>query len=190
MINAYHMVLPATNGATRINSFALVTYIPEPLGSFLDGIRRELERDAPHCRSHVTLLPPRPVSDAALACAEIEASLAAIPGFVVEAGAAALFQTTSVVYLAVSAGRDELIRAHDRLNAGVAAQVEAFPYCPHITLAQNLLPAEVEPALHLARLRWADYRGPRRFPVEALTFVQNTAGNRWVDVKEWAVARA
>ena len=45
----------------RINSFALVSYIPEPLAGFLDRLRQEL---VPNCflRAHVTILPPRPIS--------------------------------------------------------------------------------------------------------------------------------
>ena len=45
----------------RINSFALVSYIPDPLAAFLDKLRQEL---VPHCflRAHVTILPPRPIS--------------------------------------------------------------------------------------------------------------------------------
>ena len=31
------------NGAVPINCFALVTYIPGPLGEFLDQLRRELK---------------------------------------------------------------------------------------------------------------------------------------------------
>ena len=39
----------------RINSFALVTYIPEPLAGFLDRLRQEL---VPNCflRAHATIL--------------------------------------------------------------------------------------------------------------------------------------
>src|SRR5690242_4420576 len=42
----------------RPNVFALVIYIPEPLGSFLDNLRRELVPSYnPH--AHVSVLPPR-----------------------------------------------------------------------------------------------------------------------------------
>jgi 2'-5' RNA ligase len=190
MMGAYFMVAPSTNGAARINSFALVAYIPPPMGDFLDGLRRELERDAPLSRSHVTVLPPRPVSDLASARDRLAQAVAAIPAFEIEAGEVTLFETTSVVYLAVLAGRDQLIRAHALLNTGALGQVEAFDYCPHITVAQNLPPERVRPAIEHARRRWAAYPGPRRFPLESLTFVQNTEANCWLDVTAWPVAMA
>ena len=44
-----------------VNSYALVSYIPDPLRRFLDDLRREL---VPGCvpAAHVTVLPPRPLS--------------------------------------------------------------------------------------------------------------------------------
>src|SRR3981081_560802 len=45
----------------RLNVFALVIYVPDPLGSFLDEMRREL---VPGCNphAHVSVLPPRPLA--------------------------------------------------------------------------------------------------------------------------------
>src|SRR2546430_17316912 len=44
----------------RLNVYALVIYIPDPLGRFLDDLRRELVPDYnPH--AHVSVLPPRPL---------------------------------------------------------------------------------------------------------------------------------
>ena len=42
----------------RINSFALVSYVPDPLAAFLDQLRQEL---VPRCflRAHISVLPPR-----------------------------------------------------------------------------------------------------------------------------------
>ena len=46
--------------AQTVSQFALVTYIPDPLGRFLDDLRLEL---TPGCNphAHVTILPPRPL---------------------------------------------------------------------------------------------------------------------------------
>ena len=45
----------------RLNVFALVIYIPGPLGKFLDDLRRELVPSYnPH--AHVSVLPPRPLA--------------------------------------------------------------------------------------------------------------------------------
>src|SRR5664280_2707399 len=45
----------------RLNVFALVIYIPDPLGRFLDDLRRQL---VPACNphAHVSVLPPRPLA--------------------------------------------------------------------------------------------------------------------------------
>ena len=62
----------------RINSYALITYIPEPLAGFLDRLRQEL---VPNCflRAHVTTLPPRPLSASPEACWDLIRSL--VPRF-------------------------------------------------------------------------------------------------------------
>jgi hypothetical protein len=45
----------------RLNVFALVIYIPNPLGRFLDDLRLALVPDCnPH--AHVSVLPPRPIA--------------------------------------------------------------------------------------------------------------------------------
>ena len=41
--------------------------------------------------------------------------------------------------------------------------------------------------VELARRRWAEYRGPRTFRAERAVFVQNTAGNCWVDLAEYSL---
>jgi hypothetical protein len=53
-----HSLVPAE---ARLNVFALVIYIGDPLGRFLDDLRREL---SPQCNphAHVSVLPPRPLS--------------------------------------------------------------------------------------------------------------------------------
>src|SRR5450756_2278998 len=47
--------------AERLNVYALVIYIPDPLGRFLDDLRRGL---VPECNphAHVSVLPPRPLA--------------------------------------------------------------------------------------------------------------------------------
>ena len=45
-----------------LSQFALVAYIPDPLGRFLDDLRVELTPDCKP-RAHVTILPPRPLCD-------------------------------------------------------------------------------------------------------------------------------
>jgi 2'-5' RNA ligase len=175
------------NGAERINCFALVTYIPGPLGAFLDDLRREL---VPAClpRAHVTILPPRPVSaPTAEAVEQLHEWISKVPTFRIEGGAIEVFGTTSVIYIGLGPGADELRRIHDRFNAGPLGFAEPHRYHPHITLAQDF-PAEQAPQLReLAERRWAEYPGERSFPAETVTFVQNTTDNRWVDLAHWTL---
>jgi 2'-5' RNA ligase len=175
-----------TGDSQGINSFALVTYIPGPLARFLDDLRRELVHDcAP--RAHVTILPPRPLKVGVHVARDfIQRYLRDQPAFAIETAEVEVFRTTSVVYIGLAAGRLELERMHEALNDGPLQSDEPHTYHPHITLAQGLEHAEqVAAAVATATRRWAEYRGPRRFDAETITFVQNTIGNLWLDLAEF-----
>ena len=92
---------------------------------------------------------------------------------------------TKVIYLGLNSGDSHLQRMHDSLNAGALSFDEPYVYHPHVTLAQGLEPQDVEPALDLATARWREFEYSRSFQVETLTFVQNTATNRWLDLVEY-----
>ena len=51
-------MLTDPNAADRIGEYALVIYIPDPLGSFLNRIREELAPGGLPGRAQVTVLPP------------------------------------------------------------------------------------------------------------------------------------
>ncbi len=170
-----------------MNCFALVTYIPDPLGAFLDRLRLEL---VPGClpRGHVTVLPPRPLFEPPrIAIEELSARIPELPAFDLEAEEVRVFETTSVIYLQVGRGWPELQRMHSALNSGTLEFSEPFPYHPHVTLAQDIRADEVPLLKDLAQRRWRDYRGPRSFTVETLSFVQNTVQNRWLDLAHWSL---
>jgi 2'-5' RNA ligase len=169
----------------RINSFALVSYIPGRLGKFLDRLRREL---VPACfaHAHVTVLPPRPlVADPESAMEDVQSVVPSFAPFSVQITGLEIFPTTSVIYAAIGAGREELIQLHQELNVGNLAFDEPFKYHPHITLAQGLEPGQVAELFDLASRRWKESAPAHSFTVEALTFVQNTAENRWIDLAEY-----
>jgi 2'-5' RNA ligase len=170
-----------SNGFERINSYALVAYIPDPLGRFLDDLRRLLVPGSdPH--AHVTLLPPRPLQAPAEALAQIRDFAEHLPVFEVEATKLAVFPKTNVIYIEIGNGREMLTAAHGMLNRDALAFTEPFPYHPHITLAQELPPEEVPAAVEIAQRWWNDYPHPRVFPVRQLAFVQNSNCNRWTDL--------
>src|SRR5512146_3121577 len=99
----------------RINSFALVSYIPDPLGKFLDGLRQELILLC-RAQSHVSVLPPRELVSMERAERMLTERLAEFAPFTVELKQVSVFESTSVIYLAIGKGYSELRRLHDELN--------------------------------------------------------------------------
>ena len=167
-----------------IDSFALVTYIPAPFGEFLDDLRREL---VPNYipRAHVTILPPRPLGIEAQAAWEyVYSRIATCPPFVIEATRPVIFRSTSVIFLDLGKGLDEIAMMHDILNTGPTAAAEPFAYHPHITLAQGVTEDELPAMFGIAKRRWAAYNGEKSFRVGTVTLVQNTASNTWRDLAQ------
>ena len=156
----------SSNGSSPINSFALVSYIPEPLGGFLNRLRQEL---VPTCdlQSHVTMLPPRPLAAPQdVAIEHICVEVAKMPAFEIASGQVQVFEPTSVIYLSIDRGWNELHTIHNALNTQELFFAEPFEYHPHITLAQKFDPAELPEKLELARRRWAEFPYEHTFPVE------------------------
>jgi len=174
----------------RINSFALVSYIPEPLAGFLDRLRQEL---VPNCflRAHVTILPPRPIlSSPEEAWAAIRRAAPELSPFEIELGSVEVFRVSDVIYISLSAGSEELRRMHAALNMDGLYFQEAFSYHPHITLAQDLKPDELDELASVAGARWAEFPSSRKFCVEKIVFVQNTRRNQWLDLGECSLGDA
>ncbi len=164
--------------------YALVVYLPDPLGAFLDDLRREM---VPGCNphAHVSVLPPRPLPVAPeAAIAEARDIVAGFEPFDIELGGIQKFDATGVIYISVEAGADRLLRMHRRLNQGALAYDEPFAYHPHVTLAQEIEPGSVAALRELAERRWRDMPGPRVFRVRTTVFVRNTQGNQWVDLAD------
>lgn len=173
----------------RINSFALVTYIPEPLAGFLDRLRQEL---VPNCflRAHVTILPPRPLSsDPEPAWESIRKLATQFAPFEIQLGNIDLLPVSDVIYVRIAAGGEAMKRMHDAMSTGPLAYQEEFPYHPHVTLGQELKPDEVDELLHVARRRWAECSFPKTFRAEKIVFVQRTRQNQWVDLGECQLDR-
>jgi hypothetical protein len=171
----------------RLNVFALVIYIPDPLGRFLDDLRREL---VPGCdpHAHVSVLPPRPLGvDWQVASRQVRTLTEGWAPFQIELGRIEIFPVTDVIYVEVGAGSSELFRMHDAMNTGALAFQEPFEYHPHITLAQELPHEDVQEALHLAQRRWKEYPGSRVFRAERAAFVQNTLHDCWIDLAEYSL---
>jgi 2'-5' RNA ligase len=173
-----------------LGEFALVSYIPQPLAGFLDELRLEL---TPGCdpHAHVTILPPRPVEeDLKLTIHQIAEEVKNYPPFEVELGDVEVFEKSRVVYVSLARGLPELRELYGALNHGCLAFSEHFPYHPHITIGQNIKAEELAARLAMAREKWANYKGPRRFTVSMLSFVQHVAPAIWADVSAIPVGTA
>lgn len=168
---------------TRINSFALVSYLPEPLAGYLDSLRNDLVQEC-RAKAHLTVLPPRPlVCPVKDALQELVEALQDFQPFHVELGDIEVFPDTQVIYVSVGAGSAELERLHRALNSGRLEFREPFAFHPHVTLAQELEPGRIAAATELAMRRWREFPHARDFMVDHLTFVQNTIENRWTDLQ-------
>lgn len=168
----------------RLNVFALVIYIPDPLGRFLDDLRKELVPDyQPH--AHVSVLPPRTLAvEWKRAAGQVRDILEGWPPFETELTRVQVFKVTDVVYIDIGAGAADLCRMHAAMNAGPLRFEEPFAYCPHITLAQEIPHQRLPEVRETACRRWSEYRGPRSFLVKQAMFVQNTLSDAWIDLAE------
>ncbi len=173
-----------------INSFALVSYIPDPLGGFLDRLRTDLVCDC-HAKAHVTVLPPRPLfCETPEAWSSIQQRLREIQPFEIKLGEIEIFPVTDVIYLSIASGFEQLRELHASLDIGCLEFEEPFHYHPHVTLAQDLTNGQLAPAVKLATDRWHEFRDARTFTVDKLTFVQNTLDNHWKDLNALRLAEA
>ena len=171
--------------AEPINQYALVTYLPDELGEFLDEMRKSL---VPQCtaRSHISLLPPRALT---VPVAEAEQQ---IDGFsrnqqpcVLRIGNVSVFPMTSVIYLEIETGREEVASMHGQLNQGALVYNEPYPFHPHVTLAQNFDIATTMELYEQAKRMWGEFRGRREFLLDRVVFVQNSATDCWQDLRRY-----
>jgi len=170
-------------GLERINQFALVSYLPDPLGKFLDDLRRHLVPDCkPH--AHVTILPPRPLCGAPEEAArELRELSRDFDPFSIRLGAVTKFQETDVVYIELASGSDKLRAMYNKMNRGASLYCERYQYSPHITLAQNIPHETVDRIFEEAKIAWRACPYDRFFDVEELSFVQNTTTCQWIDLE-------
>ena len=171
----------------RLNVYALVIYIPDPLGRFLDDLRREL---VPGCNphAHVSVLPPRSLAvDWQVAGEAVRSCASEWAPFEIRLGGIQRFPVTNVIYIELALGADELHEMHGCMNHDALESPEPFEYHPHITLAQEIPLDDLEEIEELARRRWAEFRGSRAFVADRAAFVRNTMGNHWVDLAEFAL---
>jgi 2'-5' RNA ligase len=171
---------------TRNQRYALVAYVRNPVGEFVESLRKELHPELPHLGAHVTLLPPRLLHGTESAALEnMEELCKEVEPFEVSLGEVETFiPVTPTVFIRVAHAAYRMRELHDRLNVNALACHEEWPYMPHLTIVKMGAEDQAQYAYRVARTRWAEFDQSRCIEVRDLTFVREEAQNRWVDLAE------
>jgi 2'-5' RNA ligase len=171
--------------------YAVVAYVRNPIGRFVEALRREMHPEYPHLPAHITLLPPRCLNGSEDAALEtLEQICSSVEPFEVSMnGVESFCPVTPTVYIQVkeTAKMHEL---HDRLNSGIFRCEEQWQYRPHLTIVKLATDELAQAAFEKSLKRWASYRGPREITVDELTFVREGPNNRWIDLAPVPLGRA
>jgi 2'-5' RNA ligase len=169
--------------------YALVAYVRNPVGDFIQNLRRELHPDLPHLPAHVTVLPPRCLSESlqptgeAAALESLAESCRCVDPFEITLGDTETFvPVTPTVFIRVAHAAYRLRELHDRLNSGILQSDEQWPYMPHLTIVKMATEQQALDAFRIAHKRWNEYRETRRVALEELTFVREGENGSWVDL--------
>ncbi len=164
--------------------YALVAYVNNPVGRFLEDLRRELYPQHAHLPAHLTVLPPRPLHGSEPEALELlERLCGQVAPFEVTLGEVASFApVTPTVFLRVAHAAYRLRELHDLLNTEWLHCHEQWPYMPHLTIVKMPELAQAQRALETSRARWESYRGTRVVLVDQLTFVREGESNHWIDL--------
>ncbi|MBV9405692.1 MAG: 2'-5' RNA ligase family protein [Acidobacteriaceae bacterium] len=147
-------------------SFALVSYIPDPLGSFLHGLRQLLPGED-NSQPHITILPPRPLKLPVDGASHVALKvLAEFPAFDVELSKVRHFPGTNVLFLDVGRGSGQLYELHRTLSAGDLHHTEMFDFRPHLTLGGPVAPADLTLLRKKAEAAWRAAKCPNRFALD------------------------
>ncbi len=165
--------------------YALVAYIRNSVGEFVEHLRAELHPAHAHLPAHITVLPPRGLSGQETdAFAQLEQMCQDVSPFEVTLGDVENFMPiTPTVFIRVAFAAYRLRELHDRLNTGSLQCNEQWPYMPHLTIVKVDTMEAARNALHVARQRWANFDCPRKVLIDELTFVRSgDQTNTWVDI--------
>jgi 2'-5' RNA ligase len=170
-------------GSVVMPSYALVSYVRNPVGEFVEKLRRELHPTMAHMAAHLTILPPRELTGTEEAALEfLEEACGRVVPFRVDFGDAETFlPTTPTVFIEVKQGASRMSELHDQLCGKGLRCEESWPYIPHLTILKTERDEQARAAYVVARERWAQFSGKRQVQVEELVFVRETDGC-WQDV--------
>ena len=173
-----------SNLMTPTRRYALVAYVRNPVGEFVEHLRQELHPELPHLPAHLTLLPPRCLQGGELsALAMLEEVCSQVNPFEITLGDVETFvPVTPTVFIRVAHAAYRMRELHDRLNTKALAAKEEWPYMPHLTIVKMSAADQAQTAFMTARDRWAEFEGGRHIQLKELTFVREEEQNRWVDL--------
>jgi 2'-5' RNA ligase len=164
--------------------YALVAYVRNAVGEFVENLRQELHPDLLHLPAHVTILPPRCLQGGELSALEtLEDICSQSEPFEVTLGDVETFvPVTPTVFIRVAHSAYRLHELHTRLNTQALAAQEEWPYMPHLTIVKLSSEELAQQAYIFSRDRWAQFAGSRHVPVSELTFVRERDQHGWVDL--------
>src|SRR5579864_5746391 len=101
--------------------YALVAYVKNPAGEFVENLRRELHPDLPHLAAHLTILPPRPLRGSeASALQLLDRICGQVEPFDVTLGEVQTFSpVTPTVYIRIDTAAVHMSELHRKLNTEV-----------------------------------------------------------------------
>lgn len=173
-----------------VSRYALVTYVRNPVGLFVENLRKELHPTMPHMAAHLTILPPRELVGAEAAALEfLEDTCSRVIPFDVELGDVETFlPTTPTVFIQVKRAAYKMRELHDQLGGKMLCCPENWPYIPHLTIMKTETDEQAREATIVARERWKEFDGKRQVHVDELMFVRETQGH-WLDLAPLPLGR-
>ena len=171
--------------------YALVAYVRDPVGNFVEKLRRELHPELPHLAAHLTILPPRSLkgSEEQIVQTLADACRGAEPFEVTLGEVETFIPVTPTVFIRVAHAAVRMQELHDRLNLDGVCCTEELPYIPHLTIAKMGTEEQAWKAFEMARRRWAKYTGSRHIGLEELMFVRENEPTHWVDLAPVSLGR-
>ena len=143
--------VPAAGGE-QTGRIGVAIPVPAPFDAVIAG-QREAAGDpmAWAVPPHVTLVPPVDVAEAVLPAVEehLVDAVAGMEPFEIHLRGTGTFRPVSpVVFVVLRSGADEVAALEERVRCGVLGSERAFPFHPHVTLAQAVPEDRLDRAHH------------------------------------------
>src|SRR3954463_6513657 len=169
---------------SKAPQYAVVAYVKDSLGRFVEELRRDLHPDHTHLAAHVTVLPPRQLQGSESEAIHTLKRHAPETGpFKIVLGTVETFSpATPTVFIRVEKSAHRFRDLHDRLNQGALYCAEEWPYMPHMTIVKLPEMDGAYAALEAARSRWAEFTGDKSAAIEEVTFVREGTNHQWIDI--------